>query len=142
VPQACSDWAETIAAYRFFNNEADNWRAILKAHTDCAMTRMAVHEVVLCIQDTTGPDCDGLQASVLAPLSYDAQRWVYVHPTCAVSTSREPPEGEKPIERRLYTILPVASLEHAARRIDWYLAFGEIEMFFYRLKNGCRTEAL
>ena len=39
VPQACGDWADTIAAYRFFNNEAVDWRAILGAHTDCAMTR-------------------------------------------------------------------------------------------------------
>ena len=34
VPQACGDWADTIAAYRFFNNEAVDWRAILGAHTD------------------------------------------------------------------------------------------------------------
>ena len=90
VPQACGDWADTMAAYRFFNNEAVDWRAILGAHTDCAKTRMAEHEVVLCIQDTTELDFNGQEASGLGPLSYEAQRGMYAHPTYAVSTSREP----------------------------------------------------
>ena len=90
VPQACGDWADTMAAYRFFDNEAVDWRAILVAHTDCAMTRMAEHEVVLCIQDTTELDFNGQEASGLGPLSYEAQRGMYAHPTYAVSTSREP----------------------------------------------------
>ncbi len=90
VPQACGDWADTMAAYRFFDNEEVDWRAILGAHTDCAMTRMAAHEVVLCIQDTTELDFNGQQASGLGPLSYDAQRGMYAHPTYAVSPAREP----------------------------------------------------
>ena len=90
VPQACGDWADTMAAYRFFDNEEVDWRAILGAHTNCAMARMATHEVVLCIQDTTELDFNGQQASGLGPLSYEAQRGMYVHPTYAVSTSREP----------------------------------------------------
>jgi len=291
VPQACGDWADTMAAYRFFNNEAVDWRAILGAHMECARARMAAHEVVLCIQDTTELDFNGQQASGLGPLSYEAQRGMYVHPTYAVSASREPlgvldawmwarepkdqdgnrpgikesvrwlegyerlaemapqlaptrlvyvadreadimalmvtarnsgtpvdwlvrakhnrtleggdklwarvsgsqalgelrftlpsrqgrkareviqqvwaqtvmlpdgakgqvqtscivarelqpPKGEKPVEWRLLTNLPVASLEQAARLIDWYRARWEIEMFFHVLKNGCRIEAL
>ena len=90
VPQACGDWADTIAAYRFFNNEAVDWRAILGAHIDCAIKRMAAHEVVLCIQDTTELDFNGQQASGLGPLSYEAQRGMYAHPIYAVATSREP----------------------------------------------------
>ena len=291
VPQACGDWADTMAAYRFFNNEEIDWRAILGAHTDCAKTRMAGHEVVLCIQDTTELDFNGQEASGLGPLSYEAQRGMYVHPTFAVSTSREPlgvldawmwgrehidkdgnrpgikesvrwvegyerlaemaselsgtrlvyladreadimelmrragalgtpvdwllrsqhnrtlsggdklwsrviqseplgeirfvmasrkgqrarevvqqvwaqtlelPDGkgcfvqascivakemqpaagDKPVEWRLLTNLPVQTLEQAARMIDWYRARWEIEMFFHVLKNGCRIEAL
>ena len=90
VPQACGDWSDTIAAYRFFNNKAVDWREILGAHTDRTMTRMAEHQVVLCIQDTTELDFNGQQASGLGPLSYEAQRGMYVHPTYAISTSREP----------------------------------------------------
>lgn len=291
VPQACGDWADTMAAYRFFNNEEIDWRAILGAHTDCARTRMAAHEVVLCIQDTTELDFNGQEASGLGPLSYEAQRGMYAHPTYAVSTSREPlgvldswmwarqakdkegsrpgvkesvrwvegyerlaemaaglPEtrlvyladreadimelmrragalgtpvdwllrsqhnrtlsggdklwsrvmaseplgeirfvmasrkgqrarevvqqvwaqtlelpdgkgrfvqascivaremepaaGDKPLEWRLLTNLPVLSLEQATRMIDWYRSRWEIEMFFHVLKNGCRIEAL
>ncbi|MDB5867811.1 MAG: transposase [Polaromonas sp.] len=291
VPQACGDWADTMAAYRFFDNEEVDWRAILGAHTDCAKARMAAHEVVLCIQDTTELDFNGQEASGLGPLSYEAQRGMYAHPTYAVSTSREPlgvldawmwareakdkdgrrpgikesvrwvdgyerlaemvaglpgtrlvyladreadimalmrraaaldtpvdwlvrskhnrtlsggdklwssvmqgeplgeirfvmasrkgqrarevvqqvwaqtlelpdgkgrfvrasrivaremepPEGEKPIEWRLLTNLPVLSLQQAAQMIDWYRARWEIEMFFHVLKNGCRVEAL
>ena len=90
VPQACGDWADTMAAYRFFDDEDVDWRAILGAHTDCAKTRMAGHEVVLCIQDTTELDFNGQEASGLGPLSYEVQRGMYAHPTYAVSTSREP----------------------------------------------------
>ncbi len=90
VPQACGDWADTIAAYRFFNNEEVHWQAILGAHIDCAIKRMAAHEVVLCIQDTTELDFNGQEASGLGPLSYETQRGMCVHPTYAVSTSREP----------------------------------------------------
>ena len=67
VPQACGDWAETMAAYRFFDNEEVDWRTILGAHTDCARTRMAGHEVVLCIQDTTELDFNGQEASGQRP---------------------------------------------------------------------------
>ena len=81
VPQACGDWADTMGAYRFFNNEEIDWRAILSAHTDCARTRMAGHEVVLCIQDTTELDFNGQEAGGLEPLSYEAQRGMYAHPT-------------------------------------------------------------
>ena len=90
VPQAFGDWADTMAAYRFLGNEEVDWRAILGAHTDCAMKRMAAHEVVLCIQDTTELDFNGQEASGLGPLSYEAQRGMHAHPTYAVSTSREP----------------------------------------------------
>jgi hypothetical protein len=85
VPRACGDWADTMAAYRFFNNKEIDWRAILGAHTDCARTRMAGHEVVLCIEDTTELDFNGQQASGLGPLSYEAQRGMCAHPTYAVA---------------------------------------------------------
>ena len=93
VPQACGDWADTMAAYRFFDNEEIDWRAILGAHTDCARTRMAGHEVVLCIQDTTELDFNGQGAFGLGPLSYEAQRGMYLHPTYAVTPDREARHG-------------------------------------------------
>jgi hypothetical protein len=32
VPQACRGWSETIAAYRFFDNDEVQWGAILEPH--------------------------------------------------------------------------------------------------------------
>ena len=291
IPGACGDWADTMGAYRFFSNEEVEWSAILAPHIQNSVTRMAAHDVVLCIQDTTELDFNGQMASGLGPLSYEAQRGMYAHPTYAVSTSREPlgvidawmwarelkdkdghragikesvrwiegyerlaemaelvpatrlvyladregdimallvrardlatpvdwllrskhnrtlsggdklwsrvtegeslgeirftlpqrqgsrarevvqevwaqtlslpdgkrglvqatclvaremqpPEGDKAVEWRLLTNLPVATLDQAAKMIDWYRSRWEIEMFFHVLKNGCLVEAL
>lgn len=90
VPQACGDWADTLGAYRFFDNDKVSWEGILRPHIECSVARMAAHPVVLCIQDTTELNFNGQQASGLGPLSYEAQCGMYVHPTYAVSTSREP----------------------------------------------------
>ena len=90
VPQAYGDWTDTMAAYWFFGNEESDWRAIPGAHTDCAKTRMVIHEVVLCIQDMTELDFNGQESSGLGLLSYEPQRGMYAHQTYAVLTSREP----------------------------------------------------
>lgn len=90
IPQTCGDWADTQAAYRFFSNDKVEWKDILGAHIQSSVARMAGQDVVLCIQDTTELDFNGQKATGLGPLSYESQRGMYVHPTYAVSTSREP----------------------------------------------------
>lgn len=90
VPKACNSWGETMAAYRFFDNPSIDWRAILEPHWQQTEQRMAEQSVVLCLQDTTELDFNGQQARGLGPLSYEAQRGMYVHPTYAVTTTREP----------------------------------------------------
>ena len=90
IPQACGDWADTQAAYRFFANDKVEWEAILAPHIKHSVVRMAAHAVVLCIQDSTELDFNGQKATGLGPLSYESQRGMYVHPTYAVSTAREP----------------------------------------------------
>ena len=90
IPQACGDWADTLGAYRFFDNDAFEWTDILQPHIQSSMARMAALPVVLCIQDTTELDFNGQQATGLGPLSYAPQRGMYLHPTYAVSTAREP----------------------------------------------------
>ena len=79
-----------MAAYRFFDNENWDWRAIVEPHWLQTAQRMATQSVVLCLQDTTELDFNGQQAQGLGPLSYEAQRGMYVHPTYAVTTAREP----------------------------------------------------
>lgn len=90
IPQACGGWAETQAAYRFLAQDDIDWEAILAPHWQSAETRMRAHRVVLCLQDTTELDFNGQRIAGLGPLSYEAQRGMYVHPTYAVSLDREP----------------------------------------------------
>lgn len=90
IPEACGGWAETVAAYRFLEQEKVGWRDILAPHWQCTETRMAACPVVLCLQDTTELDFNGRQAAGLGPLSYEAQRGLYLHPTYAVTPAREP----------------------------------------------------
>jgi len=90
VPKACNGWGETVAAYRFFDNEGVDWRAILAPHWQQTQERMGQQQTVLCLQYTTELDFNGQQASGLGPLSYEAQRGMYLHPTYAVTPQREP----------------------------------------------------
>ena len=90
IPNACSGWAETQAAYRFLSNAKTDWQGVLQPHWRCTEQRMQGHEVVLNIQDTTELDFNGRQAAGLGPLSYESQRGFYLHPTYAVSAAREP----------------------------------------------------
>ena len=90
IPQACGGWAETQAAYRYLARDELEWEAILAPHWQNAVVRMQAHPVVLCVQDTTELDFNGQAIAGLGPLSYEAQRGMYVHPTYAVSPEREP----------------------------------------------------
>lgn len=53
INQACADWAETKAAYRFFQNENVDAREILAAHRRKTAIRARKHKTVLAIQDTS-----------------------------------------------------------------------------------------
>jgi len=90
IPQACGGWADTAGAYRMLSNDRFDWRDVLEPHTRCTMQRMAQESLVLCLQDTTELDFNGQTIDGFGPLSYEAQRGMYLHPTYAVSTQREP----------------------------------------------------
>lgn len=95
IPGACSDWAETQAVYRFLNQASDDknglgWEDILTPHIAQTEARMRQHPVVLCLQDTTELDFNGQGIDGLGPLSYEAQRGMYLHPTYVVTPEREP----------------------------------------------------
>lgn len=55
IPQACGNWANSKAAYRFCSNEKISFDAILAAHASCSLERVASSQspVILCPQDTT-----------------------------------------------------------------------------------------
>jgi len=90
IPGACNGWAETQAAYRFLSGDEYDWMDILEPHRQCTRARMAEHAVVLCLQDTTELNFNGQAIAGLGPLSYEAQRGMYLHPTFAVTPAREP----------------------------------------------------
>ena len=95
IPGACPDWAETQAAYRFFDQASAGkrslgWQSILDPHIAQTEARMRQHPVVLCLQDSTELDFNGQGIDGLGPLSYEAQRGMYLHPTYVVTPEREP----------------------------------------------------
>jgi len=51
---------------------------------------MRQHRVVLCLQDTTELDFNGQRIEGLGPLSFEAQRGMFLHPTYAITVDREP----------------------------------------------------
>ena len=53
IPTACGGWAETQAAYRFFDNEKVTADAVLAPHAEATLVRCRQEAVVLCVDDTT-----------------------------------------------------------------------------------------
>ena len=53
INQACDDWADTKASYRLFNNEKTTAEKILLPHQERTKERIAGHERVLAIQDSS-----------------------------------------------------------------------------------------
>jgi hypothetical protein len=53
INNACDNWAETKAAYRFFQNEKVDYREITRSHQTATVQRARANEYTLAIQDTT-----------------------------------------------------------------------------------------
>jgi hypothetical protein len=53
INQACVDWKETKAAYRFFQNEKVEVNDIIASHRENTVLRAKTHNTVLAIQDTS-----------------------------------------------------------------------------------------
>lgn len=89
IPAACKGWGETMAAYRFFDNAKVKMPTVLQPHFDATIERMRQHPVVLCIQDTTDLNFTGKsETEGLGPLTYSAERGLFLHPTLAVTPDR------------------------------------------------------
>jgi hypothetical protein len=56
IPAACGGYAETRAAYRFFDNDKVTWEKILEPHYEQTRQRISGQEVVLLVQDTSEID--------------------------------------------------------------------------------------
>jgi hypothetical protein len=88
---ACSGWAETIAAYRFFNNEKVTESALLAPHQTATLQRVQAQERVLVIQDTTEIDYSSKEdLEGKGPLSVEARQGFFAHSQYVVTPERVP----------------------------------------------------
>jgi hypothetical protein len=71
INAACHGWSETLAAYRFFDNDKVREDKILEPHRRATIRRMAQHPVTLVVQDTTELDFTGTEIEGDGPLSYE-----------------------------------------------------------------------
>jgi hypothetical protein len=91
IPTACKGWAETLAAYRLFDNDKVTMEKVLAAHEQATLVRVGQHPVVLCIEDTTEVDYSGKKETKgLGPLTYKTRQGLLLHPTLAVTPDRVP----------------------------------------------------
>ncbi len=82
IPTACGGHSETMAAYRFFENEKTTLEKILQPHRDATEERIAVQDIVLCVQDTTELDLTRPQQQIrgVGPIgSGSVRRGAYLH---------------------------------------------------------------
>jgi hypothetical protein len=82
IPAACGGRKETVAAYRFFDNEAVTLDAMLQPHYACTLERAAAQQVVLLVQDTTELDFTRPQQQVegAGPMDGAHRRGAFLHP--------------------------------------------------------------
>jgi len=95
IPAACGSGKATKAAYRFLDNAAVDWRAILRAHSEATEERIREHRLVLVAQDTTTLNYSTHpQTQGLGPIGTDSEkvRGLMVHDTLAM-TPRGTPLG-------------------------------------------------
>jgi hypothetical protein len=88
INQACEDWADTKAAYRFFDNEKIRPDEIIVAHRKRVEQRMRNHPLVLAIQDTTELDYTAHpNTQGLGPIGNDREtvQGLLMHTTLAVT---------------------------------------------------------
>ncbi len=89
IPAGCGGWAETVGAYRFFDNEKATFEGVLAPHRDATVERMKACPVVLLVQDTTEDDewiCLGPKG--LGTLKEKEKRARRLHPTVAFTPQR------------------------------------------------------
>jgi len=88
IPAACNGWAETQAAYRFFDNERVDDQRLLKPHVDATLARVRQQPVVLIAQDTTELALTRAEERVGGPLG-DEDHWgVHSHVALAMTPER------------------------------------------------------
>lgn len=92
IPAACGGYAETAAAYRFFDNKKTNFENVLQPHVEATRRRMAEQDVVLLVQDTSEIDLTrpAEQVAGAGPLDDGPRRGAFLHPLAAFTPDGTP----------------------------------------------------
>ncbi len=90
IPGACNGWAETLAAYRFFDNPKVTFEKLLEPHIEASYRRIKEHPVVILAQDTTEIDLTRPERKVIGvgPLDDGSRNGALLHPLMSFT-----PEG-------------------------------------------------
>lgn len=87
---ACAGWGDTLAAYRFFNNEAVQPERILEPHRQATLRRIKEQPVVLLVQDTTELDFTDHPPRDARCLNRETRFGLYHHAHLAVTPDKLP----------------------------------------------------
>jgi hypothetical protein len=81
IPSACGGYAETAAAYRFFDNDRVTFDDVLQPHIDATRRRIEEQPVVIMVQDTTEVDLTRPQQQVVGagPMDGSSRRGIFMH---------------------------------------------------------------
>jgi hypothetical protein len=81
IPAACGGYAETAAAYRFFDNDKVGFDDVLRPHQEATRIRIAAQPVVVLVPDTTEIDVTRPEQQVqgTGPLDGDTRRGAFLH---------------------------------------------------------------
>jgi len=92
IPAACGGHNETVAAYRFFDNDKVTYDKVLQPHYTCTRQRVAAQATVLFIQDTTELDLTRPQQQVAGagPMGHATRRGAFAHLVEAFTTDGTP----------------------------------------------------
>ena len=86
IPAACRGWAETQAAYRFFDNDKVSFEGVLEGHSQATLERIRSCSVVLLPQDTTTLDYSVEKGKKgIGTLKITEKRELMLHPTLALT---------------------------------------------------------
>jgi hypothetical protein len=89
IPAACGGWAETLGAYRFFDNPKTSFEKVLAPHHDATLERVAGVPVALLVQDTTDDNKTlNLGPKGLGTIKNVDKRARRLHPTVAFTPQR------------------------------------------------------
>lgn len=92
IPAACNGWAETMATYRFFDNEKVSFDKLLEPHIEASFRRIKEHAVVILAQDTTEIDLTRPERRVVGagPLDDGSRQGALLHPLMGFTTDGTP----------------------------------------------------